>query len=103
MSIASDLQASDWLTIVSVLGGVLIGVATYVWMASQWLAKQFSTTRHLIDTKIEKLEDNILEKLEYHEKHDDVRFNSLQNNIWDIRVRNAAADGIVTIKRKDNE
>jgi len=68
-------------------------VATLAWGASQYFARQFNSIRALIDNKIEKLELNILNKLEYHEKHDDQRFASVNNDIWDIRVRNAARDG----------
>lgn len=37
----------------------------------------------------------IINKLEYHERHDDVRFSQMRDDIWDIRVRNAAVDGTV--------
>lgn len=99
MSLATETDLSNWITIGSFIGGTLVLGATAAWMASQWFAAQFSSTRHLIDIKIEKLESNILAKLEYHEKHDDQRFDSqdqrldhLHNDLWEIRVRNASID-----------
>lgn len=86
-------EISVWLAIAASVIGSFGAVAMLFWTSSQWLSKQFSATRHLIDEKIEKLEQNILEKLEYHEKHDDQRFESLQNRVWDIQVRNASKDG----------
>jgi methyl-accepting chemotaxis protein len=80
---------------------VLGTVGSLTW----WLSSQFSSTRNLVDTKVEKLENNILAKLEYHERHDDDRFSSIHHNfnerlgniqeaVWDLRVRNAAVDGM---------
>lgn len=45
------------------------------------------------DTLIAKGFDRLTEKLEYHEKHDDIRFENLSNRIWGIELRNAARDG----------
>lgn len=99
VSITSELHLSDWIAISGFVGSILLGVAIASWAASQWFGKQFSATRHLIDLKIEKLEANIVSKLEYHEKHDDTRFDTqdqrmdhLHNDLWEIRVRNAAID-----------
>jgi len=36
----------------------------------------------------------LVDKLEYHERHDDERFAGIRNDLWDIRVRNAAKDGL---------
>lgn len=42
-----------------------------------------------------------MDKLDYHEKHDDSRFNDLKqdiysvtNDVWALRVRNAAREGL---------
>lgn len=100
VSITSDLHLGDWIAVAGFLTASLLGLITAGWVAAQYFGKQFSSTRHLIDVKIEKLEQNILSKLEYHEKHDDTRFDSqdqrldlLHNDIWEIRVRNASIDG----------
>lgn len=43
----------------------------------------------------------LVDKLEYHERHDDVRFLGIRNDLWDIRVRNAAKDGLVPLEAKN--
>lgn len=63
------------------------------WIFAIWINRQFSNIRNLVYSSSEKLQTNILSKLEYHEKHDDQRFASLERNIWEIRIRNAAIDG----------
>lgn len=69
---------------------ILAAVAGLAW----WLSGQFSNLRGLIFSQIEKLDQKISDKLEYHERHDDQRFIDMRNDIWDIRVRNAARDGV---------
>lgn len=64
-----------------------------------WINKQFSNLRTFVYDKMDKLEEAILTKLEYHERHDDRRFSDISNDIWEIRVRNAAIDG-TTIRSK---
>lgn len=41
----------------------------------------------------------ILNKLEYHERHDDHRFDNIRKDIWEIRLRNAGIDAS-TIERE---
>ncbi|SRR6266481_1392866 len=95
-----DLSTIEYLLAIA---GTIIGtVGTLTW----WLSSQFKSTRDLIY----KIKEDILTKLEYHERHDDKRFidsrNDLQtvrNDIWEIRVRNAALDGLRQQQRKLNE
>lgn len=82
----------DWSS-VGIALTILSAVASLTW----WLSGQFSTIRSLIYERLGVVERTILEKLEYHEKHDDMRFNGIQNDIWDIRVRNAAKDGLAPL------
>lgn len=70
------------------------------WVFAIWINRQFTNFRNLVYSSAEKLQNSILTKLEYHEKHDDQRFASLERSLWEIRVRNAAVDGE---KRKDQE
>lgn len=72
-----------------------------------WLAKQFNEVRKLIHAKTEQLERFILDKLEYHERHDDSRFNdvskrleAVRDDLWEIRVSNAAKDNLLIVKDK---
>lgn len=70
----------DW-TLVSVAGTLVFTILTAVWSLAWWLARQFALVK-----------DAILEKLEYHERHDDIRFDALTKDLWEIRVRNASVD-----------
>lgn len=94
-----------------------LGIAGFLlttgWVSASWLNRKFSDTNTLIDYKIEKLEKAIVSKMDYHEKHDDERFseirttaenrfNEVKNDIWDIRVRNAALDNII-LPRKSKD
>ena len=81
--------------IVSGMVSGLVGLVTLVW----WLSKQFSSVRHLVYDKVEKVYEKIDQsmreisnKLEYHEQHDDKRFSQISNDLWSTRVRNAARD-----------
>lgn len=53
-----------------------------------WLSGQFSKMRGLVY----ETSDKIMAKLDYHEKHDDNRFNAVHNDLWAIKLRNASAD-----------
>lgn len=59
---------------------------------------QFLSLRNLIF----KIKDDIIDKLDYHERHDDTRFQSVRNDIWEIRLRNASLDG-VRLRKKETE
>lgn len=72
----------DW-TLASVAGTLVFTILTAVWSLAWWLARQFSLVK-----------DAILEKLEYHERHDDVRFDAITKDLWEIRVRNASVDNL---------
>lgn len=53
-------------------------------------------------TLIYKMKDDILNKLEYHERHDDARFSQMNNDLWTLRLRNAALDKSIN-NIKDND
>lgn len=78
----------DWSLINYTVGMVLASVGG-VWSLAWWFARQFTRVENIIyETK-----DAILDKLEYHEKHDDSRFAEVRKDIWEIRIRNARLDG----------
>lgn len=81
----------EWFIPAATLAGTLLAA---VWSLAWWLSRQFANMRNLVYEKIEKLQAAILDKLEYHERHDDARFQAIQNDLWAIRIRNAARDGI---------
>jgi len=87
---------------------VMIAVATAifvggsVWGLAWWLSGQFSTLRHLVYEQIQKTEISIVSKLEYHEKHDDTRFDDLKRDIWEIRIKQAGnTANIRDLERKE--
>lgn len=71
--------------------GFLASVVTAVWTLAFWLNGHFNNIRK----EITDMAKDVISKLEYHERHDDQRFSQIRDDIWDIRVRNAAADGIL--------
>lgn len=58
------------------------------------LSNQFRDVRALVYSQGEKIKEYILDKLNYHEKHDDERFDKIANDVWLLRLRNAAKDGV---------
>jgi hypothetical protein len=73
---------------ISVATAIFVGGA--VWGLAWWLSGQFSQLRQLVYESISKTESVILAKLEYHEKHDDSRFDDVKRDIWEIRVKQAS-------------
>jgi hypothetical protein len=73
------------LTALYYLAGVLSVVAGGV----VYLSKQLNSIKTLIYNKTEQLKEFVVAKLEYHEKHDDARFDSIRNDLWEIRLSNA--------------
>lgn len=75
----------DWNTV-----GFICTVITAVWGLAMWQNKQFLSIRDLVFKSIDKLETSIVDKLTYHERHDDERFSRIRDDLWEVRV-NAAA------------
>jgi len=78
--------------------GIVIAIGAFIGILISsvlWLSKQFSIVRNLVYDKTEQLKEFIIDKIEYHEKHDDRRFHDLGNDIWAIKLRNATIDGKV--------
>lgn len=87
------------INIILAISGVFLAIFGSVWSLAWWLSGQFTAIRNLVYSTSEKTREMLLEKLEYHERHDDTRFTNIRNDIWDIRVRNAAKDGVVKLDR----
>lgn len=75
--------------------GVMVTVAGSVWTLAWWLSGHFSAIRKDIIA----LGKELLDKLEYHERHDDQRFSQVRDDIWDMRVRAAASEGLIPVKK----
>lgn len=95
------MNFSEYLTLIGLLTGALVSLVTWSVWASWWLSKQFAQTRQLVWDRGNILQAGIEAKLEYHEQHDDSRFAALHNDLWDIRVRNAARDGLPPLNTRD--
>lgn len=72
-----------------VVVSAVVVTGSIVWGFSSWI----STRLTKVFDKLEKVQDAILDKLEYHERHDDQRFNQITNELVSIKIRNAARDG----------
>lgn len=84
-----------FLPVASIISSVALAGAGLGW----WLSGQFSEHRKFTYTVVKEMKDEVLKKLEYHERHDDARFGQidsrfgrLRNDIFEIRLRNAAKD-----------
>jgi hypothetical protein len=67
----------------------LVGIGSAFAASMLYLSKQFNSIKSLIYDKHEQLKTFVVNKLDYHEKHDDVRFNGIQNDLWELRLSNA--------------
>jgi hypothetical protein len=76
----------EFYVLIVTLGCIGAGLGS-VWGFSIWISKQFNILRDLIYTKIDQLEDTIMKKLEYHERHDDTRFDNLQKDMFELKLR----------------
>lgn len=88
--------SADWATM-----GIIFTVVSAVSSLTWWLSGQFSSVRHMVYERIGLTEKILIDKLEYHERHDDTRFAGIRNDLWDIRVRNAAKDGLAPLISRD--
>lgn len=70
------------------------GVAS-TWTIAWFLSTKINGTNSLVYKKFDELKNIFLDKLEYHERHDDTRFEEVRRDLWQIRVNNAARTGQV--------
>lgn len=87
------------------LVGLALTVFASVWSLAWWLSGKFEALSKYLFARIEQVEKTVLDKLEYHERHDDTRFSSIHNDIWELRIHNAAQDSRhkAKIKRVNEE
>ncbi len=79
--------------VATVLSGV-VALGSLVWAAQSWFNSKFNNLREFVENKIDRLQDNLNKKLEYHEQHDDQRFNKVDSDLLAIKLRNASRDGL---------
>lgn len=82
--------STDWST-----GGIILTVISAVASLTWWLSGQFSSVRNLVFERISLVEKVLIDKIEYHERHDDDRFSAIRNDLADIRLRNATKDALM--------
>jgi hypothetical protein len=68
--------------VVYYIGATVLGAIGASWSLAWWFARQFA----IVINSIYETKDSIISKLEYHEKHDDVRFANVDKNIWELRL-----------------
>lgn len=85
--------------LVSLITSVSTAVATVITL-TWWLSRQFDNVKNRVDKKVEEVKIYFSEKLDYHEKHDDARFSDLKNDVWMIRLRNAAKEGVLEMNEE---
>lgn len=79
---------SDTLTIAGIIVSGLISIGTLTW----WLAGQFTSLRAFVELKVNQVEQALSDKIEYHERHDDQRFNDLNNRLWELKLQSIVLD-----------
>lgn len=77
------------------VAGLFLTIFAAVWSLAWWLSGKFSEIRNLVYMTAEKTREVLLNKLEYHEKHDDDRFSQIREDISEVRIRNATKDTIM--------
>lgn len=77
---------STWLTLIGMFATMQFTVVATVWAFSSGMNKKFTD----IYDKIQLTLDLMIAKLEEHEKQDETRFSSVSDNIWRLRVQQAA-------------
>lgn len=80
---------SEFLTFIGLGMTLALSLVTATWL----LLNKIVDVANKLYQKIDETQRLLIEKIEYHEKHDDARFNGINNDLWAIRVRNAARDG----------
>jgi len=61
--------------------GIYITILGSVWGLGRYLDGRFSK----VFEKIESVKDQLLGKLEYHERHDDKRFSEIREDLWEAK------------------
>lgn len=89
-------MSSEFLAFMGLGLTLILSSTTAAWV----LLNKIADVANKIYLKIDQTQRLLIDKLEYHEKHDDVRFANISNDLWALRVRNAARDGdLVEAKR----
>lgn len=89
------LTPTDW----AAIGGVYSTILGSVWALGRYLDGRFTK----VFEKIEAVKEQVLSKLEYHERHDDKRFSQVRDDIWETRLRVEGKNYIKVNKPKNDQ
>ena len=78
-------------TIIALVFTIISSVGSLAW----FLHGQIASLKDYVNTQVEKVKQTFIEKLEYHERHDDKRISDLVDDIWELRLRYAAVEGLI--------
>lgn len=81
--------------------GIIAGVISTVGIMAWRLNSQFNANREYFSMKMEAVVEKILNKLEYHERHDDKRFAEIRDDIWEVRLRQVAVNSRKSFDQKE--
>jgi hypothetical protein len=70
-------------------------VAGITWSAAFFLFRQQSSIKELVYNKVEELKRIFSDKLEYHERHDDMRFDNVRKDLQLLQIKIAASTGTI--------
>lgn len=74
-------------TVISIVGSI----AGLGW----FMSRQLAHIKDFVYSTSETVKKSMIEKLEYHERHDDKRFSDIVDDIWELRLRYAAVEGLI--------
>lgn len=89
----------NWVSLLGILITLETTLMAGIWGFSWFLSKKFND----IYEKIQETLSLMIEKLEYHEQHDDKRFSEMTNGLWEIRVAQAQRIGLMTNNRPERD
>ena len=81
--------------------GTGMGIGLTIWRFAVWLQTQFTDIKDMVHKRLSELESKVINKIEYHEKHDDHRFAEIHNEIWQLKVLDAARNGAIAPNRRE--
>ena len=73
----------------------IIAIVGSVGTLAGWMAKKFSSMERLVFDRSENTQKMLIDKLEYHERHDDKRFELVTTGLWEIRLNQALGKKVV--------
>lgn len=82
---------------VALLAATIFTTVGTVWSLAWWLSNKFATLTALMN----KQKEDILSKLEYHERHDDTRFERVSRDLFSIQLKQVA--GLKDLKKVMND